>query len=457
VSLLTKRRGILGRIAVAAGAALLLGSGVAVAAPGDEFVPGADVDAPPSATPAAGPEASTPGGSRPESGTDLEAGPPFEKSGEAWQVDRTPATLQNTVTDADGDTSTLTFQVWTTKADGTPDKQVMIKGPSHPDGGTVNEAHGVIVSDYVASGETAEVTVPYGNLMPGQTYTFRTSAYDGSLYETDWSRWADFTIRKMAVNIRLPEPNRNAPAVDLDAYQEPQEGRRNGPVVSSSENSDGKSNKSCTDQGNTTVCLKVGDPKDLSAEEKAKLDSRLTAAPGLVDWCDDVPVGKDMLKRTEACLRKATPLQFQYTYRNPNGRVDQARARFASSIEIKLDPKSKTFQQQIALVPADPFITTTSGVGFGGKPLTMTPKFECSPECSTSGPSWTGSSTWQTSTEDLHSAHATFTHSWTGEPSTMSPACSLTGPIPVAFPAPGLNSPLGSETQPRTSTCAATT
>ncbi|GEB49666.1 hypothetical protein [Streptomyces cacaoi] len=110
------------------------------------------------------------------------AGPPFEKSGKAWLVDRTPAaTLQNTVTDADGDKSTLTFQVWTTKADGTPDKQVMLKGPSVPNGGTVNEEHGVVVSDYVASGKTAQVTVPYGNLKPGQTYTFRTSAYDGSL------------------------------------------------------------------------------------------------------------------------------------------------------------------------------------------------------------------------------------------------------------------------------------
>ncbi|GAA0898046.1 hypothetical protein GCM10009574_078970 [Streptomyces asiaticus] len=81
---------------------------------------------------------------------------------------------------------------------------------------------------YVASGKTAEVTVPYGKLKPGTTYTFHTSAYDGSLYETTWSPWAKFRIRSRSVDIKLPEPDKNAPKVDLDAYQEPQEGRPEG-------------------------------------------------------------------------------------------------------------------------------------------------------------------------------------------------------------------------------------
>lgn len=102
------------------------------------------------------------------------------------------------------------------------------------------------------------------------------------------------------MDIQLPEPDKGAPAVDLDAYQKPQDGRRNEPVKSSSGTSDGKPEKSCPDHGNKTVCLKAGSPNDLSAEQKAKLDKQIEATPGIVDWCDDVPVGKDMLKRTAA-------------------------------------------------------------------------------------------------------------------------------------------------------------
>ncbi|MFI9748259.1 hypothetical protein [Streptomyces sp. NPDC052494] len=93
--------------------------------------------------------------------------------------------LRNTVTDADGGTANLTFQVYTTNADGTPKAQVDLDGSGQ---------YGVLVSPFVASGSTAKVTVPYGKLKPGVLYKFRTSAYDGSLYETDWSLWADFRI-----------------------------------------------------------------------------------------------------------------------------------------------------------------------------------------------------------------------------------------------------------------------
>ncbi|MFF5482229.1 hypothetical protein ACFY5C_33645 [Streptomyces sp. NPDC012935] len=93
--------------------------------------------------------------------------------------------LRNTVTDADGDKSNLTFQVWTTNADGTPKAEVDLDGTGEYD---------VLVSSYVVSGGTAKVTVPYGLLKPGVLYKFRTSAYDGSLYETTWSPYADFRI-----------------------------------------------------------------------------------------------------------------------------------------------------------------------------------------------------------------------------------------------------------------------
>jgi hypothetical protein len=54
--------------------------------------------------------------------------------------------------------------------------------------------YGVLVSSYVASGATAKVPVPYGTLKSGVLYKVRTSAFDGSLYETTWPPWADFRI-----------------------------------------------------------------------------------------------------------------------------------------------------------------------------------------------------------------------------------------------------------------------
>ncbi|GHE16064.1 hypothetical protein [Streptomyces alanosinicus] len=60
--------------------------------------------APPSATPAAGPElhgkalAAAGGGGRPSSGKNPEAGPTWHKVDGKWQVDRTTVTLRDTVT-----------------------------------------------------------------------------------------------------------------------------------------------------------------------------------------------------------------------------------------------------------------------------------------------------------------------------------------------------------------------
>lgn len=73
-------------------------------------------------------------------------------------------------------------------------------------------SYGVVVSSFVTSGGTAKVTLHYGDLKANTTYAFRTSAYDGSLYETDWSAWAKFKTRGRAVDIKLPEPGKSAPA-----------------------------------------------------------------------------------------------------------------------------------------------------------------------------------------------------------------------------------------------------
>lgn len=93
------------------------------------------------------------------SGKTPSAGPKFSKSGTVWRVITTQVVLRNTVTDADGDTSTLTFQVYTLNANGTPKAQVDLDGSGE---------HGVLVSSYVASGGTAKV--PYGKLKPGVLY-----------------------------------------------------------------------------------------------------------------------------------------------------------------------------------------------------------------------------------------------------------------------------------------------
>ncbi|GGM23357.1 hypothetical protein GCM10010129_79690 [Streptomyces fumigatiscleroticus] len=158
--------------------ALLAGVGTAVAAP---TPPEPGLEASPAEVAAAGPQDSAAiaaGGARPVSGQSPSAGPKFTKSGTVWRVITPRVVLRNTVTDADGDTSNLTFQVYTANADGTPKAQVDLDGTGQYD---------VLVSSYVVSGGTARVTVPHGILKPGVLYKFRTSAYDGSLYETVWS------------------------------------------------------------------------------------------------------------------------------------------------------------------------------------------------------------------------------------------------------------------------------
>ncbi|OKJ63473.1 hypothetical protein AMK27_11330 [Streptomyces sp. CB02009] len=108
--------------------------------------------------------------------------------------------LKNKVTDADGDKSTLTFEVWTADAAGKPLKKVPI----------ADNEYGVIVSPYVATGTTVTVDVPVGKLALNTNYVFHTSAFDGSLYETSWSPWAKFRV-ELPVDLTLPTPDYSAP------------------------------------------------------------------------------------------------------------------------------------------------------------------------------------------------------------------------------------------------------
>ncbi|WP_455430994.1 DNRLRE domain-containing protein [Streptomyces cadmiisoli] len=116
---------------------------------------------------------------RPSDGTNRQAGPPFKSYAGVWAVNTTTPTLRDTFTDPDGDTVNGTFQVYDA-ATNTP-----ITTPA---------GEGLIVSDFVASGTPASVTVPGGQLQDGKTYKFRTNAYDGTHYNLSWSTWTQFVV-----------------------------------------------------------------------------------------------------------------------------------------------------------------------------------------------------------------------------------------------------------------------
>ncbi|MFI6063597.1 hypothetical protein [Streptomyces sp. NPDC051286] len=267
--------------------------------------------------------------------------------------------MSNTVTDPDDDKANLTFAVYTTDAFGNPDKQIMIK----------DEPYGVLVSGYVNSGGTAKVTVPDGNLKPGTTYAFRTSAYDGSLYETEWSGWGKFKTRGRAVDIKLPEPDMNAPVLNEDDFQEPQPiGKPNmypvPPEVpptgySAPENvtrpqgyseKDGWSCGEVNKETNIQPCSRlVPDNSKKTRDALAKEGFGATAGlPHLVDWCDTRNLD---IKRYEACISG-----FTYEYEGivvkdgmPTGEI--LNASWAVGQEVKLSGTSATFTQQLVLVP----------------------------------------------------------------------------------------------------------
>ncbi|OXY97781.1 hypothetical protein BEH93_32810 [Streptomyces sp. 2R] len=356
---------------VAAGAvlALLAGMGTAAAAPAP---PAPGPVASPASMAAAGPQdlaALAAGGARPVSGKSPSAGPKFSKAGTVWRVITPQVVLRNTVTDAGGDTANLTFQVYTTNADGTPKAQVDLDGTGQ---------HGVLVSSYVASGATAKVTVPYGKLKPGVLYKFRTSAFDGSLYETDWSPWADFRIEPYVkfpaaqttppINSNVQETkefNRSDPGPSLPVFA------ANGAVKRKA-----KQERSCgkPDDEGRTLCIELSPP---TAESKARAKQRSAAlreaeadkarkagksaasaaAPAveLVDWCSDKPGGKDYMTRGEACLKNIGSGALVFI--DPEG-AELGHGIFDFEQRIKAYPNKGSsgsdfaeFDQQVVIVP----------------------------------------------------------------------------------------------------------
>lgn len=355
---------------VALGACLLMVSAVPAAA---TTTARPDPYAAPSTRPAAGPEVASPAaGSRPVSGKNPSAGPQFKKSGDTWKVISPDVVLKNTVTDADGDKSTVTFEVYTANADGTPKAQVNIDD---------SNSYGVGVSGYVASGATAQFRVAYGKLKPGVNYLVHTSAFDGSLYETTWSPWAKFRIDPY---VTFPAPQQAESTID-QAEQKIVEFTRTDPGGSATSSSPSsspapalgdfdKKNCSTADQQDRRVCFTMTKP------DKSKKDGRpepgrtkeapqslnraaLDPTPGgndavdLVDWCTAATDGLDYMNRTEACLKDLGEGELWFFDSDPEKpAIGRATFKFEQRMKTYRN-KSESgsdfgeFDQQIVIIP----------------------------------------------------------------------------------------------------------
>jgi hypothetical protein len=427
------RKRILSKLALGACSILLLGSGGVAAADSVDNNPAWDYA--PSSRPAAGPEAVTRAAEngRPVSGRNLQAGPPFTKDAAGvWQADRTTVTLANTVTDPDDDTANLTFQVYTTDAAGNPKDQVKL---TDPDTGQP-AAYGVLVSNFVTSGGKAQVTIWYGDLRTNTTYAFRTSAYDGSLYETSWSSWAKFRTRGRAVSITLPEPNKDAPAVNQDTHQEPQKiAQPSMAGVDPTRPPLGRSAEDGWSCGTLNKKTGIQPCSRLVPDDSKKVRDALTngtngmmALPHLVDWCPSLTGSH--IKRYEACIGS-----FTYEYQGivvkdgrPTGEV--LNASWALGQEMKLSGTSATFTQQLALVPV------AIDTKFGS--VTLNVEFDCllADRCTNGPQSWNGALVWTGADPFSHSAVGTIDHTWNAAKSadTLDLSTKITAYSPVTNP-----------------------
>jgi hypothetical protein len=111
---------------------------------------------------------------RPYNGVNLQAGAPFISSGGIFKVNTTTPILRFSTVDANGeDEVTGTYEI-TDTATG----EVVT---------TLNAAP-------VPANSTSQVKVPAGKLSSGRTYSFRTTAYDGTHYANGWSDPVRFTV-----------------------------------------------------------------------------------------------------------------------------------------------------------------------------------------------------------------------------------------------------------------------
>ncbi|WP_225102492.1 DNRLRE domain-containing protein [Streptomyces sp. CoH27] len=111
---------------------------------------------------------------RPRTGTDQQAGSPFFKdTNGTWYVNTLTPTLRDTFADPNNDKVQGFFQI--------------------ADNATGTQVGSNLSSSFVPAGQPASVKVPTGLLANGKTYKFRTTPYDGTSYNLEWSPYAVFT------------------------------------------------------------------------------------------------------------------------------------------------------------------------------------------------------------------------------------------------------------------------
>ncbi|RAJ70631.1 hypothetical protein K377_07913 [Streptomyces sp. PsTaAH-137] len=138
---------------------------------------------------------------RPGTGANLQAGSPFISSGGIFKVNSTTPTLRASMADTNpDDTVQGTFEV----TDDATGKVVT----------TVN-------SQKVPGNTTASVKIPTGKLTSGKTYSFRTTAFDGTHYTTGWSSpvkfYVDTAWKLTAAEQSLGLANSYSEAADITA------------------------------------------------------------------------------------------------------------------------------------------------------------------------------------------------------------------------------------------------
>ncbi|QKW51491.1 hypothetical protein [Streptomyces buecherae] len=382
-------------------------------AAGDALTTKPSPDAPPSATPAAGPESLTLAGNRPVSGKNLSAGPQWEQdASKVWQVDRTMAVLKNTVTDADGDMANLTFKVHNVNADGTVGAQLMIPG----------EDYGVLVSRMVASGGTAQVTVPAKALAPGKTYAFATSGYDATgLYETTWSAYSKFHVRSRIVDIKLPAPNKDAPNPQHDATWQPVPGWQSYEKPSSQARPTAPAaseRRHCQPAGaQSTKQLCIGSRPVTEADwariEQARTAQRVTRAAGpLNPNCETGGKYLSIFTRDAACMYHIWSVEVT----DQTGQESSGYQEFFTAYHMKTSMTGNEMQlwSRIRPLPVEvgkvPFPAIPGAIK-----LTLVP--QCSTGCSEKPYySWDGNLMWNGSGDiDPHEETGTTTVKWDGK------------------------------------------
>ncbi|WP_328876827.1 hypothetical protein [Streptomyces sp. NBC_00299] len=299
--------------------------------------------------------------------------------------------LKNKVTDADGDKSTLTFEVWTADAAGNPLKKVSI----------ADNEWGVIVSPYVASGTTVTVDVPVGKLALNTNYVFHTSAFDGSLYETSWSPWAKFRI-ELPVDLTLPTPDYSAP--DPTSLNTPPNYYQTKPLGTAGSPLSARSSKSAVEQCSEAdadgrqVCFGKSTPVAKGKAPKSGAKAAGVATAG-VEWCN-TDFESILATRFIECDVRSVPI-----YIRMDGAI-QATAHFMFLRMLQVDGQN-SFTEHLTIEPAQQIPPAFREINFVGV------EHLCQGSCTPHEPdssAWKGKTWWVPG--EMHSASLTTPYTW---------------------------------------------